>query len=920
MRHLVHLFLTILLSVLSACGGGSGGDSTSPTPTPVPPPAPVVGTVKGTAFAVDTAAPLANAKVSVGEVSTTTANDGTFTLNNVPAQERAVVKFEATDYAPAFSAVAVVDKQTSAAQGLLNKVGATSTFAANAASTVTVPNSPAQVALTADSIVNAATGAAPSGIITAKITPIDPASNPQSMPGDYTSLTATGAVQSIESFGAVNVELKDAAGNKLNLASGKSATIRIPVSSRTTNNPATIPLYYFNESNGRWVQEGTATLSADKQYYEGTVTHFSTWNCDRPIEETIYVNGCLVDSAGKPVANAYYVSSEGVDYSGSAYSFTDISGKFRVAMKKGGIATVGASILNINGSVQESNRVSLSPPATDADITLPNCLVLSDAAVFKLPVINAQPVDLTVGLGSAAYFYVRADCRNPMTYQWYRNGALIPGATSSYYWLNNTVIGDNAAIFTVVVTSLGGSVTSSPANLTVVVPAAPIITKQPVSQSVFAGDAVYFSVTSIGSAPLSYQWYRNGTAIADANFPFYSTKAGYPADNGAIYSVTISNAAGSITSTNATLTVKVATLAPVISSQPASITVYTGQQAYFSVVSSNPPLTYQWLRDGVAIAGATGSLYTTAATTAADNGAKFSVVVTNNVGSVTSSVATLTVSTTTLTDIEKLQSLISLPFDFFGSEGPSLFDQNDVALPAAGICQSGSYTASLDGVALQAGTKQPSGSHTISSTFNGCVNASSQTNTTGSFSRSYNIDSTLLSGSATDSKTNLREISTGTTPSDVTANGSTSVVLVGQLVSNIETKNATVTIANGATFKNNLTNNLATFTTGSIGFNTVEQVGGVKPITQKYRIDYNAVAYTIGAVNYVVNGFLQGESLTAGTPIFTGEITLKANGVQVGRQYVGANGFPTYEVTGIPQIFVPPPSPGKLLGRIAAKF
>ncbi len=83
-------------------------------------------------------------------------------------------------------------------------------------------------------------------------------------------------------------------------------------------------------------------------------------------------------------------------------------------------------------------------------------------------------------------------------------------------------------------------------------------------------------------------------------------------------------------------------LAPTITTHPASITVAAGQPASFSVVATNAS-SYQWQRDGATIMGATGATYTIAATTISDNGAQFRVVVSNSYGSVTSNVATLTV-------------------------------------------------------------------------------------------------------------------------------------------------------------------------------------------------------------------------------------------------------------------------------------
>ena len=84
---------------------------------------------------------------------------------------------------------------------------------------------------------------------------------------------------------------------------------------------------------------------------------------------------------------------------------------------------------------------------------------------------------------------------------------------------------------------------------------APAITAQPVSHSVTAGQTASFSVTASGTAPLAYQWSRSGNAIANATAATYTTPATAAADNGATFSVTVTNPAGSVTSSAASLTV-----------------------------------------------------------------------------------------------------------------------------------------------------------------------------------------------------------------------------------------------------------------------------------------------------------------------------------------------------------------------------
>jgi hypothetical protein len=140
---------------------------------------------------------------------------------------------------------------------------------------------------------------------------------------------------------------------------------------------------------------------------------------------------------------------------------------------------------------------------------------------------------------------------------------------------------------------------------------------------------------------LGYQWKKNGANIAGATKSSYTTPATTAADNGALFSVTVSNAAGSVTSNNATLTVK---SPPIITTQPTNKTVKAGHTAQFSVTATGTqPLSYQWRKNGGNIAGATSASYTTPATRTADNGSLFSVIVTNSLGSVSSNNALLTV-------------------------------------------------------------------------------------------------------------------------------------------------------------------------------------------------------------------------------------------------------------------------------------
>lgn len=203
--------------------------------------------------------------------------------------------------------------------------------------------------------------------------------------------------------------------------------------------------------------------------------------------------------------------------------------------------------------------------------------------------------------------------------------------------------GTRQVVYTVNAADSTPTPTPTPTATPTPTPGGPVITKQPMDVTVNTGQTARFSVTATGDKPLRYQWRKNGVAISGATKSSYVTPATTPADNGAKFSVAVTNAIGSVTSNDATLTL-VSVTPPMITTQPADRAVRAGQAARFNVVASGtPPLSYQWRKNGIEISGATAATYTTPPATADDNGARFSVIVSNSAGSVTSNDAILTV-------------------------------------------------------------------------------------------------------------------------------------------------------------------------------------------------------------------------------------------------------------------------------------
>ncbi len=198
-------------------------------------------------------------------------------------------------------------------------------------------------------------------------------------------------------------------------------------------------------------------------------------------------------------------------------------------------------------------------------------------------------------------------------------------------------------------------------NVRVEVPViAPTITTQPQSQSAIQGTPVTFTVVASGTPAPAFQWRKGGTPISGATAASYALSNVQVADAG-VYSVVVTNVAGSATSWNAVLTVYVP---PAISAQPEDQSISAGENATFSVTATGTaPLAYQWRVNGNPIPGATASSLALVNVQASDAGS-YSVVVTNVAGSVMSASATLTVAV-----VDSPPSIVAQPQSLTGIQG-----------------------------------------------------------------------------------------------------------------------------------------------------------------------------------------------------------------------------------------------------------
>ena len=221
------------------------------------------------------------------------------------------------------------------------------------------------------------------GEATALVTVLDPSRDPSVMPGDLIRWNVNAQeAESIESFGAMNVVFQGNNGERLNLKPERQATVSIPLAKRQRpeNSPETIPLFFWSEVTGYWIEDGDATLkevAPGRWAYVGKVGHFSTWNADIAYD-AIVVRGCVNDQNGSPIEHAE-VSSRGTDYIGTSEAESNFDGLFEIQVRP-------SSTFQLSAVANSGFSDAVTLRSESADIQLRECLIVSsDEGIQDFP-------------------------------------------------------------------------------------------------------------------------------------------------------------------------------------------------------------------------------------------------------------------------------------------------------------------------------------------------------------------------------------------------------------------------------------------------------------------------------------------------------------------------------------------------------
>lgn len=335
---------------------GGGGDNPNPTST--------TSIISGIVLDLNHS-PIQGATVTI-EGSTaapkTTNEYGAFYFHNAPTGNRVSIRFEKNNY------MKVIRSETRPTNGVVmihatmipenSPISTVGSISGTNGGDVNLSNHNTKVSFAPNSIMDAS-GNAFTGNVKVSLAYLDPSQDDfaRLIPGGDMAATNTANDDGyLYSYGIIKVELKDDAGNPLQLKDEASSNAQIEVgvpSSMQGEAPATIPLWYFDETKGHWIEEGFATLTGEK--YVGSVSHFTDWNCDVWAEEQATIKGKVTDISGNPISGVTIKT-------GQSYAITDSQGDYSRIVPSG--FDLSVKILNYYGHSEEKPAGILSPGQT----------------------------------------------------------------------------------------------------------------------------------------------------------------------------------------------------------------------------------------------------------------------------------------------------------------------------------------------------------------------------------------------------------------------------------------------------------------------------------------------------------------------------------------------------------------------------
>ncbi|KPK99452.1 MAG: hypothetical protein AMK75_06405 [Planctomycetes bacterium SM23_65] len=283
---------------------------------------------------------LEDVTVTVGDVSGQTNEEGWFLLAEVPVGG-VVVEMAKDGYLSAFRNATVWENQTTHIGEVAMLEAESDVIPSGAGGTVAAADGDGRVTFGPDSFVTE-DGSPYSGDVDVEIAVMLPDDDDffESFPGEFEGIREDDSVVPFESYGFMGVNMYGSGRAPLRLADDTTAELTIRISeSLARSAPDTMPMWYFDEDNGVWREEGYALK--DGSEYVAEVSHLTIWNWDWPLDDVCTITGQVVSNFQVPVANALVVS-QAVSGAYRDEDYTDSGGYFSVRALKNTMASVWA--------------------------------------------------------------------------------------------------------------------------------------------------------------------------------------------------------------------------------------------------------------------------------------------------------------------------------------------------------------------------------------------------------------------------------------------------------------------------------------------------------------------------------------------------------------------------------------------------
>jgi hypothetical protein len=373
--------------------------------------------------------PLANATVTTGNHTFTTSANGVFYFNKINTLQNAtLITVTKAGYFTGYRTLYIKKGVDNFTKIRVMKMDNLKTFTSTSDATIPATNG-ALINIAKNSIMTESTGKLYNGVVSinAKMIRALDANIDQLTPGALRGINAAGIENALGTYGMLAVEMKDASGNALQIATGTTAEIIMPIEpTQLASAPATIPLWHFDAAKAMWVEDGVATKTGNT--YVGRVSHFSYWNCDYPTNIVMFDVTVTDSVTGNPLPGVKVQLVCNLASAGTRSSWTNASG-----YTGGGIPKNASYVMNLidncgnifysqTFSVTTANislgTIAVNLPAVTSATMTGNVIDCAAAAIPNAMVLISQGNSTNIVYADALgnFTYTTTLCSSPIAY------------------------------------------------------------------------------------------------------------------------------------------------------------------------------------------------------------------------------------------------------------------------------------------------------------------------------------------------------------------------------------------------------------------------------------------------------------------------------------------------------------------------